>query len=356
MFNDWLIYRLSGVLAVEPSNGSTTGLFDLKTRRWDKSIARRCGLRDDIFPDVVECGTAVAKVSAKASAESGLAEATPLVAGGGDCQLGTIGVGVVDVNEAVIFGGSFWQYEFNTDAGKPSPKCDVRVNCHALPALWQYEALAFNPGLVMRWFRDGFCQEEKRGGDAYEIMDREAAKIPAGSHGMICAFSNVMNYIAWRHAAPTFSNFELDPERFNKFTFYRAIMENTALVTLGHLDLVKQAIGEKPDSVVFAGGAAKSGLWAQILADVLGIPVRTPVVKEASALGAALLAGFGAGMLRDVKESAGKLVKMEREYKPNEENHGVYAAAYQTWQKAYAAHLKLSDEGITQYMWRAPGL
>jgi autoinducer 2 (AI-2) kinase len=360
MFNDWLIYRLSGELAVEPSNGSTTGLFDLKTRAWDKSIAKRCGLRDDIFPDVVECGVPVAKVSAKAAAETGLAEGTPLVTGGGDCQLGTIGVGVVDINEAVIFGGSFWQYEFNTGTGKPSPKYDVRVNCHALPSLWQYEALAFNPGLVMRWYRDGFCQEEKRaacaGGDTYALMDREAAKVPAGSYGMICAFSDVMNYIAWRHAAPTFSNFELDPERFNRFTFYRAIMENTALVTSGHLNLVYQAIGGKPDSVVFAGGAAKSGLWAQILADVLGIPVRVPVVKEASALGAALLAGFGVGVFGGIKESARKLVRIEHEFTPNAENHGIYADAYQSWQKAYTSHLALSDQGITKYMWRAPGL
>ena len=303
----------------------------------------------------------MAKVSAQAAAETGLAEGTPLVTGGGDCQLGTIGVGVVNVNEAVIFGGSFWQYEFNTGTGRPSPKCDIRVNCHALPELWQYEALAFNPGLVMRWYRDGFCQEEKRaagldGADAYAVMDREAAKIPAGSGGMICAFSNIMNYIAWRHAAPAFSNFELNPEKFNKFTFYRAIMENTALVTLGHLDLVYEAIGEKPESVVFAGGAAKSGLWAQILSDVLGIPVRVPVVKEASALGAALLAGRGVGMFADITESAEKLVKIEREFTPNAENHGVYAAAYQSWQKAYDAHLGLSDAGITKYMWRAPGL
>jgi autoinducer 2 (AI-2) kinase len=358
MFNDWLIYRLSGVLAVEPSNGSTSGLFDLKTRVWDRSIAKRCGLRDDIFPDVVECGTVVAKVSAAAAAETGLAAGTPLVAGGGDCQLGTLGVGVVDAGQAAIFGGSFWQYEFNTECGKPSPKYDIRVNCHAIPSLWQYEALAFNPGLVMRWYRDGFCQEEKRlaGPGAYALMDREAAKIPAGSYGMICAFSDVMNYIAWRHAAPAFINFELNAEKFNKFTFYRAIMENTALVTLGHVNLVEQAIGERPDSVVFAGGASGSGLWAQILADVLGIPVRIPVVKEATALGAALIAGVGIGMFRDIKESARGLVKIEREITPNAENHGIYAGAYEVWRKAYAAQLKLSDEGVTKYMWSAPGL
>ncbi|MDR0383067.1 MAG: autoinducer-2 kinase [Spirochaetaceae bacterium] len=361
MFNDWLIYRLSGTLAVEPSNGSTTGLFDLKTRRWDRSIAKRCGLRDDIFPDAVECGTAVAKVSAAAAAETGLAAGTPLVTGGGDCQLGTIGVGVTGVNEAAVFGGSFWQYEFNTDAGKPSPKYDVRVNCHALPSLWQYEALAFNPGLVMRWYRDGFCEEEKRraaerGCDPYALLDSEAERIPAGSHGLICAFSDVMNYIAWRHASPSFLNFALDAEKFNRFTFYRAIMENAALVTLGHVDLVERAIGGRPDSVVFAGGAAKSGLWAQILSDVLGIPVRVPIVKEATALGAAILAGFGVGLFNDIKTSARKLVKIEREFTPNAENRAVYADAEATWRKAYAAQLELSDRGVTKYMWRAPGL
>ncbi|MFR1804264.1 MAG: FGGY family carbohydrate kinase, partial [Faecalispora jeddahensis] len=50
MFNDWLIYKLTGVLAVEPSNGSTTGIFDLQKRDWDPSIAEKCGLRTDIFP------------------------------------------------------------------------------------------------------------------------------------------------------------------------------------------------------------------------------------------------------------------------------------------------------------------
>ena len=361
MINDWLIYRLSGVLAVEPSNGSTTGLFDLKTRNWDIEIARRCGLRDDIFPEVKECGTIAAKVSAKGAAQSGLPEGTALVTGGGDCQLGTIGVGVVDVNEAVVFGGSFWQYEYNTGAGLCSPKCDVRVNCHAIENLWQYEALAFNPGLVMRWFRDAFCDEEKRlaaekNTDPYALLDEKAASIPAGSYGMICAFSDVMNYINWKHASPAFINFELDPAKYNKVTFYRAIMENSCLVTLGHLRLVEEATGKRPQKIVFAGGAAKSALWPQILADVLGIPVDVPVVKEATALGAAIMAGKGIGLYASVKDTARSLVKIEKTFSPNEKNCEVYDKAYQSWRAAYAPLLKLSDEKVTRYMWSAPGL
>jgi autoinducer 2 (AI-2) kinase len=361
MINDWIIYRLSGVLAVEPSNGSTTGIFNLKTRTWDKSIARRCGLRDDIFPEVLECGTVAAKVSNKGAAESGLLEGTPLVVGGGDCQLGTIGVGVSNVNEAVVFGGSFWQYEYNTGSAQCSPKCDVRVNCHAVENLWQYEALAFNPGLVMRWFRDAFCAEEKRiaaekNTDPYAIMDEAAAAVPAGSYGMICTFSDVMNYINWKHSAPGFMNFELDPEKYNKFTFYRAIMENTALVTLGHLRLVEEATGNRPEKIVFAGGASKSALWSQILADVLGIPVEVPVVKEATALGAAIMAGKGIGLYQDIREAAGALVKIEKTFSPNKENREVYDKAYQNWRAVYPSLLRLSDEKLTKYMWCAPGL
>ncbi|GHV94366.1 autoinducer-2 kinase [Spirochaetia bacterium] len=361
MFNDWIIYRLSGVLAVEPSNGSTTGLFNLKTRTWDTSIARRCGLKDDIFPEVRECGTIIAKVSKTGAEETGLAEGMPLVIGGGDCQLGSIGVGVIDVNEAAVFGGSFWQYEYNTDTGKTSPKCDVRVNCHAIDNIWQYEALAFNPGLVMRWYRDAFCAEEKRLAaekhtDPYAIMDQAAAAVPAGSCGMICAFSDVMNYINWKHAAPTFMNFELNPEKFNKFSFYRAIMENTALVTLGHLRLVEKVTGNRPKKIVFAGGASKSALWSQILTDVLGIPVEVPVVKEATALGAALLAGKGIGLYPDIKDTARRLVKIEKSFSPNKENQEVYQRAYENWQAAYVPQLQLSDSKITKYMWSAPGL
>ncbi|MDY4694247.1 MAG: autoinducer-2 kinase [Blautia sp.] len=361
MFNDWLIKKLTGVEAVEPSNGSTTGIFDLQSRNWDASIARKCGLRDDIFPPVKECGSVIAKVNEKGAADTGLAVGTPVVVGGGDCQLGTIGVGATQPGQAAVFGGSFWQYEFNTANGATDPGCRVRVNCHAVPGVWQYEALAFKPGLVMRWYRDGFCQAEKQlaketGDDPYNIMNKEAEKIPAGSYGMLCTFSDIMNFINWKHAAPTFTNFELDPEKFNRYTFYRAILENTAMLVKGHMELVKEATGNMPSEIIFAGGASKSPLWSQILADVLGMPVKVPVVKEATALGAAILAGYGAGLYSSIEEGVKRTVKWDRVFEPDEKNHKVYEEIYPTWRKVYAAQLELVNEGITKPMWVAPGL
>ena len=65
MINDWIAYRLTGILATEPSNGSTTGIFDLNSRTWDTSIPEKLGLKTDIFPPVVECGSRIGSVSAK---------------------------------------------------------------------------------------------------------------------------------------------------------------------------------------------------------------------------------------------------------------------------------------------------
>ena len=227
--------------------------------------------------------------------------------------------------------------------------------------MWQYEALAFKPGLAMRWYRDAFCQEEIRrakelGTDPYALMNEEAEKIPAGCYGMMCTFSDVMNFIAWKHAAPTFTNFDFDPAKYNKYTFYRAIMENTAMITKGHMDLVREATGNMPSEVVFAGGASKGGVWCQIVADVLGLPVKVPVVKEATALGAAILAGYGAGIYPDISEAARRLVKWDKVYQPNMENHKIYEEMYGPWREVYRAHLALSDKGLTRYMWIAPGL
>lgn len=361
MFNDWLIYKLTGILSSEPSNGCTTGIFDLQKRDWDRSIASKFDLKDNIFPNVFECGTPVSIVNTAGSSATGLKTGTPVIAGGGDAQLGCIGVGVVEPGQAAVFGGSFWQYEYNTGNGKTDDNCRVRINCHAVPGVWQYEALAFNPGLVLRWFRDAFCDYEKEksistGENVYSQMDREAAKIPAGSYGMLCTFSDVMNYIGWKHASPTFTNFSIDPSKFNRFTFYRSILENTALVTLGHLELVKEATVHMPDEIIFAGGASRSSLWCQILSDVLGMPVKIPVVKEATALGAAILAGYGVGIYENISETAKSLVRWDKTYMPSLENHETYLKLYENWRRVYAAQLVLSSNGTTKPMWSAPGV
>lgn len=175
MLNDWITCRLSGRISVEPSNGCTTGLFDLKSRKWDPKIAEACGLRTDLYPKVLESGTVLGKVLPEIADETGLSPECLVVSGGGDAQLGCVGVGAVQPGQMALFGGSFWQLEYNTPSPATDRECRIRVNCHVVPKLWQYELLAFYPGLVMRWFRDSFCDlekwmEQQSGVSAYALL------------------------------------------------------------------------------------------------------------------------------------------------------------------------------------------
>ncbi|MFD2044646.1 autoinducer-2 kinase [Ornithinibacillus salinisoli] len=361
MLNDWITYRLTDVISVEPSNGCTTGLFDINNRNWDSSIAKKTGLRNDIYPVVFESGSVIGNVTDKMAALTGLSNQTKVVAGGGDAQLGCIGMGVMDEGHAAVLGGSFWQYEYTTKNVQMDDQCRVRINCHAVPNTWQYEAIAFFPGLVMRWFRDSFCElekylQEKTGESIYSQMEKRAQQVPVGSNGMMSTFSDRMNYIAWRHAAPSFINFKLDSKKYNKASFYRAIMENAAFVTKANIELVNEITNTSPEVIVFGGGASKSDLWCQIISDVLNKPVKIPVVRESTALGAAICAGVGAGIYENFDDATSKVVKFNKTFHPIEDNNLVYEELYQNWKNVYKNQLDLADKGLTEHMWIAPGL
>ena len=151
--------------------------------------------------------------------------------------------------------------------------------------------------------------------DPYVQMDKKAESIPPGCYGMMCAFSDVMNYISWKHASPTFTNFAIDSEKYNRYTFYRSLLENAAIVTRGHLEMVKELTGNTPMEIVFANGASKSSLWCQILADVLGVKIRVQKIKEATALGTEICAGVGAGIYESIESASSTLVVWDKEYK-----------------------------------------
>ena len=108
--------------------------------------------------------------------------------------------------------------------------------------------------------------------------------------------------------------------------------------------------------ILFAGGASKSELWSQILADVLGIRVKVPVVKEATALGTAIIAGYGVGIYEDIATTAKKLAHIDKTYEPNMKNHEVYNEMYGKWRELYQAELNLANSGLVDHMWKAPGI
>ncbi|MGY4674374.1 autoinducer-2 kinase [Ursidibacter arcticus] len=361
MISDWLGFMLSGELAVEPSNAGTTGMLNLKTRQWHSDLLEMVGLNANILPPVKETGEKLGVITESVATKTGLNAGIPVIVGGGDVQLGCIGLGITEPEQAAIIGGTFWQQVVNLPSTTTDPVMNVRINPHVINPLVQAESISFFTGLTMRWFRDAFCEEEKNvanklGIDAYTLLEQMAEKVPVGSNDVIPVFSDAMHFKSWYHASPSFINLSIDPEKCNKAVLFRALQENAAIVSSSNLDQVKEFSKVNLTSVVFAGGGSKGKLWSQILADVTGLIVNVPVVKEATALGCAIAAGVGAGIYPSLAEAGKKLVKFERQHIPNMENHKLYQAHKVKWMDVYKKQLQLVDLNLTKSLWKAPGL
>ena len=364
MLSDWILYKLCGVFSTDPSNGSSSGMFDIAKRTWSEEIAEICSLPKEVFPEVYESGTTIGEVTRKAAEETGLREGTPVVAGGADTQLGIFGVGGVTPLQNVLIGGSFWQQTTIIDKPIIDKEKRLRTLCHVVPGQFYTEGIGFYCGIAMRWFRDAFCDQEKnvakeKNLDPYYLLEKKAEKVPPGSNGVLAIVSDVMNVKKWLFASPAFTQFDLmAPERSGKKECIRALEENAAYASKGSYDIIWEVIDFKPNKftkIVFCGGAAKGFLWPQIVSDVLGFPLRIPVIKEATALGAAICAGVGVGIYDDLPKASAKIVSWEREVHPNRKTHNEYTRYYEKWRKVYPRFLQITEDGLLEPMYRAPG-
>jgi autoinducer 2 (AI-2) kinase len=352
MLSDWIVYRLSGNHVTEPSCGSSSGMFRLADRTWSRDITALCGLPAAALPPVVDPGTVVGQVTAGAAELTGLAEGTPVVAGGADTQLGLLGAGTLE-NEYTAVAGTFWQNTVLLPEPLIDPEIRLRTLCHVLPGQWMLEGIGFYCGMAMRWFRDAFCDAEsaiarERGVDPYVVMEQEAAKARPG--GVVAILSNVMDARRWVHASPSFLGLDLG-DTGGRGACVRAIEEAAAYVTRAHRDIITGLTGLEFGEMVFTGGAAKGQLWPQIMADVLGVPVHVPAVTESSARGAAICAGVGAGTYSSLLEPRDSLRKHAATFEPA----ANYDELYQDWREIYRRMLDITEDGLLRPLWRAAG-
>ena len=360
MLSDWIATRLSGVLATEPSCGSSSAMFSLADRTWSPEIARICGLDPAMLPPVRDPGTVIGTVTRRAAEETGLTAGTPVVAGGADTQLGLLGAGARE-GEYTVVAGTFWQNTILLDRPLIDPVTRLRTLCHVVPGQWMLEGIGFYCGMSMRWLRDAFCEAEaavarERGVDPYVVMEEVAARVPPGSGGVLAIMSNLMNARRWVHAAPSFLGFDLsDPAGSGRGACIRAVEEAAAYVARGHRDIITELTGSTFSELVFTGGAAKGTLWPQIIADVTGVPVHVPAVKESSALGAAICAGVGAGIYGSLTDLEPDLRVRSGTFEPAPAAVAVYDERYATWRQVYQRMLDLCDDGLLSPLWRAAG-
>jgi autoinducer 2 (AI-2) kinase len=339
--NDWALFKLCGERASEPAGACETALFDITRLEWATELINQLGYVEHIFPKILENGQVLGEVTPEVAAETGLKSGTPVVVGGPDTQCGLIGTGAINEGETTAVGGTTTPIQMVLDKPVFDEKWRTWTCCHAVPGKWVLESNAGLTGWIFRWLRDEFMEAEASvaktmGVDVYELMNREVEQAPLGANKLFASIgTQIFNT---RHSSvPTGGFFGITPmtKKTGKREFARAIIENICYSVRGNCEQIEEISKIKLNELRFCGGASKSAVWTKIQADVLGIPIVVPKVKEATALGAAICAGVGSGVYKDVKEAVEKTVCIESRIEPNMENHDRYNELYDRWLRIY---------------------
>ncbi len=348
MLSDWVATRLTGEFTTEPTCGSSSALFDLSERGWSHDLAERVGIDASILPNVVECGSRIGAVTARAAAQTGLPQGTPVIAGGADTQLALHGIDA-QRGRPTIVAGTFWQTTSVSDTPLVDPQRRLRTLCHVDPDRWMIEGIGFLSGLSMRWFRDAFCSDavgiaSEKGTSAFAVMEEWAADVAPGANGVIALLADTMQADAWHHTAPTFTGFDInDAAATGRGAFVRAIEEAAAYVAREHVQILSEITGGQATStgeVTFTGGSSAGRLWPEIIAGVVGLDVHVTPAPEATSYGAARLAARGVG------DELAPMSSPDRTIEPDMHSVHEYDRAAVRWRSAYNASRGLVDAGV----------
>ena len=339
--NAWIVYRLTGVMSQDKSQGYGIHAFNMQKGVWDDDLCVELGIERSHLPDIYDCDQVVGTVSAAAAAETGLFAGTPVVAGGLDAACGTLGAGVILPGQVQEQGGQAGGMSICVDRALAHPK--LILSFHVVPGQWLLQGGTVGGGGALRWFKQELGAAETvaaqmEGCSGFEIMSREAATIQPGSDGLIFLpyMSGERSPIWDREAQGVFFGLSYAKTRAHMI---RAVMEGCAFA-LEHNLLTSAETGVRVDELVAMGGAANSLVWTQIKADITGKRIKVPASDTATTLGAAILAGIGTGVYRDYADAVSRTIKITRVHEPNPAHYQKYQASYGLYRQIYE---KLKD-------------
>jgi xylulokinase len=331
---DYVNYRLTGEITTDWSEASGSFMMDTKTKTWSPELVGYLGLDMDKLPDVHASSDVVGEVTAEAAELTGLAEGTPVVAGGGDMLCTLISSGVIEPGRASDITGTSSILSVFVE----EPVLDPRLmNLHHVMPGWIPFGITDSGGGALRWFKDNLCQGEaaearRLGEGVYDILNTQAAAAEPGSEGLLF-FPYLMGErtLGTPSARGVFFGLTL---RTTKGAMVRAIMEGVTFELRRTLEIV-EAAGEVVCDVCTIGGGARSDLWSQIKADIYKRPVHTLEASEGGILGSAILAGVGVGVYEGVRTGAEQCLRIKRAFQPNPATAERYDFLYEVFKEVH---------------------
>lgn len=337
---DYVRFELTGQYATEVSDASGTSLLNVPGRQWSERVCSALDISLDTLPRVYESIEVSGQISLRGASATGLREGTPVVGGGGDQAAGAVGNGIVRPGVISVTSGTSGVVFAFAETPSVDPLLRLHTFCHAVPNAWHVMGVMLAAGGSLRWYRDTFCESEKTvaalmGVDPYELITREAAQAPAGSEGLL--FLPYLSGERTPHPDPLARGaFVGLTVRHTRAHLARAVLEGVAFGLRDSLEIMK-TMGISIGNARASGGGAKSSAWRAIQADVFGLPLSTVAIEEGPALGAALLAGVGAGMYSGVEEACDAVVKTQPAARVDEANAAIYDRLYASYGELYPA-------------------
>jgi xylulokinase len=340
MPGSYMGFYLTGESAVDYSIASATLLLNIRERAWSAEMCGHFGIDQGLLPPLQAATAPLGRLRRSVAEAVGLSPETPVVTGSGDEHAACLGAGVVAAGLIGDIAGTSEPVCAAVAAPAFDPTRLVETHCHADPDFWLLENPGFVSGGSYRWLRDQFGAEEVRAAAAggpsdYARLDALAAGVPSGAEGLIFLPSMMgATSPTWNEAARgAFAGLTLAHTRAH---FARAVLEGSAFAVRAITDQM-QTIGVLASEMRVMGGGAKSALWNQIKADVIGLPVVVPEATETTALGAALLALVGSGTYASLAEACPQVVRLRQRFEPRPETKAAYDDAYGKFRRVYAS-------------------
>ncbi|MBQ9155411.1 MAG: carbohydrate kinase [Eubacterium sp.] len=330
MFKDYIMYKLTGVLATDLNCWGGSFMFDLETMDYSEELFKLYGIEEmmDAMPELHEATDIVGRVKADVSEITGLAEGTPVCAGMMDILACLVGSGAIDDGVYTAVAGS-WSIN-ETHSHKILPGLSSNM-----PYLYkgQYLNCSYTgaSGSNYEWFTKilgdrAKIEAKKRGISFYQVLDEMIQCVDPASTDVIFG-----PFVAQPSLHPNtkahFINIDLN-------TTYEemchAVAEGCAFIHKHHIDILQNA-GLPLEVVRLTGGTARSKVWNQIFANILKVPIVGVDCEETGALGSAIAAGIGAGVYRDYEDAFDKAVKILPPIYPDESMYPIYDKKYAEW-------------------------
>lgn len=332
LVKDFVRLMLTGKRGSDFTDMSGTSLLDVRTRKYSSDLLEALGLTECLsaLPTLSDSTEVSGTVTAEAAAVTGLAAGTPVVTGLYDIDASALGAGVVDPGEVCIIAGT-WSIN-EVISAEPMPNRDIlMMKGYVVPGRWSSIEASATSAVNLEWFVRTCCERESelaasRGVPVFEICSEYVASVPLetasvvfhpflhGANGNAFARAGFYGLAGW-HGKPH---------------MLRAIFEGVAFSHRQHVETLR-GTGLPMHTVHLTGGGARSMVWSQMFADVLGLPVSVTDEDEVGARGAAMCAAIGVGLVSSHADAASRMVRVARTYEPHASASPHYERRYRDY-------------------------